>query len=315
MTANLYPTTWSGMPALALEDNALRVIVLPELGAKIASLYDKRAGYEWLLGPGDRPVRPVPYGARFIDQDMSGWDECFPTIDACAYPAPGPLHGRALPDHGEVWALAWETMPAPEGVLRQQVAGRALPYRLEREMALPEPGRLTLHYSLTNLGEEPYYTLWAAHPQFAVGPGTEIVLPPEVDQVFNIIPDSIWGAAGDLFPWPEARATDGSLVRLDRCGPPENKVCRKFYVRPEQPVAWASVVDRSRGLALRLSWDPAKVPYLGIWVDEGAVNSQATLALEPCTAFRDNLPQAWQAGRAPLIGPGECQAWEVLVEI
>ena len=36
------------------------------------------AAHEWLLGPADCPFRPVPYGASFVDQDMSGWDEMFP---------------------------------------------------------------------------------------------------------------------------------------------------------------------------------------------------------------------------------------------
>lgn len=68
-------------------------VVVPEMGAKLVSLADKRSGLEWLAGPADRPFRPVPYGADFVQQDMSGWDEMFPTIVACAYPAPGENHG------------------------------------------------------------------------------------------------------------------------------------------------------------------------------------------------------------------------------
>jgi len=57
---------------------------------------------------GNRPFKPVAYGAVFVDQDMSGWDEMFPTINACTYPAPSPYAGITLPDHGEVWVLPWE---------------------------------------------------------------------------------------------------------------------------------------------------------------------------------------------------------------
>jgi len=71
------------------------------MGAKLVSLVHKPAAHDWLLGPADRPFRPVPYGASFVDQDMSGWDEMFPTIEACPYPGEGPYAGAALPDHGE----------------------------------------------------------------------------------------------------------------------------------------------------------------------------------------------------------------------
>ena len=67
-----------------------------------------------------RLVRPAAYGATFVEQDMAGWDEMFPTILACAYPGPGPHHGAALPDHGEAWSLPWEVT---------QTAGEALMLR------------------------------------------------------------------------------------------------------------------------------------------------------------------------------------------
>ena len=103
------PTTWHDIAALVLENETIRTVVVPTMGAKIVSLLDKRTGTEWLAGPGERPFRPSAYGATFDQQDMSGWDEMFPTITACPYPAPGAYTGAPLPDHGEVWAVPWTT--------------------------------------------------------------------------------------------------------------------------------------------------------------------------------------------------------------
>ena len=96
MNTTISPTVWHGLGAWALDTDVLRTIIVPELGAKIVSLFDKRNQLEWLVGPGERPFKKVPYGAAFTDQDMSGWDEMFPTIVACEYPGPGERHGSVF---------------------------------------------------------------------------------------------------------------------------------------------------------------------------------------------------------------------------
>ncbi|MEP0761720.1 MAG: DUF5107 domain-containing protein, partial [Chloroflexota bacterium] len=78
----LSPSEWRGQPAWTLESARLRVVTTPGVGAKIVSIYDKAAGHEWLVAPADRPFGPLAYGAVFTEQDMSGWDEMFPTIKA-----------------------------------------------------------------------------------------------------------------------------------------------------------------------------------------------------------------------------------------
>ena len=38
----------------------------------------------------------------FVGSGLAGWDECIPTVAACTG-----ADGRAVPDHGSVWARAW----------------------------------------------------------------------------------------------------------------------------------------------------------------------------------------------------------------
>ncbi len=127
MNATVEQATWHGLSAWMLENDLLRTVIVPELGGKLVSLTDKRSQLEWLVGPGDRSVRKIPYGAPFHEQDMSGWDEMFPTIVACAYPGPGAQHGTPLPDHGEVWTLPWMVDHAGDGKLTLSVEGRRCP--------------------------------------------------------------------------------------------------------------------------------------------------------------------------------------------
>ena len=210
---NLQSTTWHGIPAWVLESASLRVIMVPRLGAKIVSLLDRRGDFEWLPGPmPGRPVRPVAYGAPFVEQDMAGWDEMFPTILACAYPGPGPCHGALLPDHGEAWALPWEVAGAAGGELTLTLQGRALPYRLTRSATVSQKDTLTLRYTLENLGDAPMPYMWAAHPQFLAGADCRIVLPPELTEVVNTAgPDVGWGRGKPASAGPRRRRRMGGM--------------------------------------------------------------------------------------------------------
>lgn len=316
MITTIQETTWHGLPAWALETDTLRTVVVPELGAKLVSLFDKRSQREWLAGPGGRPVRRVPYGAPFHEQDLSGWDEMFPTIVACAYPGPGARHGTALPDHGEVWTLPWTVEEAGNGSLTLSVEGRALPYRLTRTAEFLAADALQLQYRLVNLGQDAMPYIWAAHPQFACGTAAEVIFPPQVTSVVNTIPASWgWGAPETRFGWPVAIAPDGGPTYIDRVGPPALHKGRKFFVPPEVQAGWAGLIRHPAGDWLRLEWDPALVRYLGLWVDEGILSHESVAAPEPTTGFYDSLAVAWDRQAVAVVAPGETQSWALLVRL
>jgi galactose mutarotase-like enzyme len=312
--SEILDSVWHGMDAITIEGDVLRATILPGLGAKIASLVDKRVDHEWLVGPDSRPVRPVPYGATWAEHDMSGWDEMFPTINACPYPGPA-APGTPLPDHGEVWSMPWSREPAAADELALGVTGRALPYRLIRTASV-EGASLRLRYRVVNQGTDPLSCLWAAHPQFTVSAETRIVLAPEVHEVLRVYdPGMGWQARGTVQTWPEALDPSGHPVRLDRVGVVTEKDCRKLYMTPEQRANWAGLVDAGSGNWLRLKWDAGMVPYLGLWVDEGCFNTVSTVALEPTTGFYDSLATAAQAGRVVTIAPKATTDWEVVVQV
>ena len=316
MNTAIYATTWHGIGAWVLETACLRIVVLPTLGAKIASLLDKRSGREWLIGPGEKVLRSAPYGALFHEQDMSGWDEMFPTIVACTYPGEGDHQGVGLPDHGEVWALPWSVVQAGDGCVTLAVEGVALPYRLTRTLSFSALDTLEMRYRLTNLAQHAMPYIWAAHPQFACEAGAEIILPPEISELCNTLPaDWGWGAPETRVGWPEARSASGHAVRIDRVGPPTLRRGRKFFALPDAHPQWARVVQRPSGDWLHLSWNPTAVPYFGLWVDEGALSSQSVAAPEPTTGFYDSLAVAWQKQEVTVVQPGATHEWLITLRV
>lgn len=314
MNVSLSPTSWYGHKAWALENDTIRTVVVPDLGAKLVSLLDKRTQREWLVGPGDRPLEKVPYGASFVDQDMSGWDEMFPTIVACSYPAPGEKRGTPLPDHGEVWSLSWFNEQSRPDALRLSVEGKALRYRLTRTLTYSSADTLRMRYELQNLETESMPFMWAAHPQFQYGAEAQIRLPAQVKEVCNTLPAEWgWGEPETRFDWPEALRVGGRRVRIDQVGPASKNQARKFFVPPEISVGWAGLIQRPQGDWLRLDWDPRETPYLGLWVDEGKISHEAVAALEPMTGYYDSLAVAWEKQLVAMIEPGESRSWTLAV--
>ena len=127
---------YKGLHALRLENEYLALTFLPDYACKMASLFKKDTGREFLFQSARDVLTPPPYGAAFSDYDSSGFDEVLPSIDACPYPC-GTYLGTPVPDHGEVWALPWEhTVHADGNGLTARVQSPKLPYRFTRELIL-----------------------------------------------------------------------------------------------------------------------------------------------------------------------------------
>ena len=219
---------------------------------------------------------------------MCGWDECAPTVDADL------LDGTALADHGEAWTTPW----TPHAAGAWGYDGRSLPYRFTRRVE-PTSSGLELVYTAEAVADTPVPFQWAAHPQFVAPPGSRVALPPQVRHV-----DGIYGVDGRQ-PWTD------ELSRVDSLADGE---ALKYWVDPEQPVAWAGLL-MSDGAMLRMSWDPTLVPYLALWVDAGLHSRERVAALEPSTGSREALSGSRADGRCQWLQPGSPATWSVHVEV
>jgi galactose mutarotase-like enzyme len=283
-----------------LRGEEIEAVVLPRRGAKIASLRHLPSGREWLEQPTADLGDPPAYGSRFVDAEMFGWDEMLPTIDGTAYPD-AEFRGAPLPDHGEVWTLPWETK-ADDETLVCSTAGRALPYRLTRTMRV-EGARLRLEYELSVTGSTALWLLWAAHPQFAVeGRGSRVSLPAEVAQLLTVWPSI--EPARVRWPSPDLESTRGL----------PSGAARKLYAYPDEKIGTAGLIDAD-GAWLRLAWDPGLVPYLGIWLDNGAYARHPVVALEPATGYYDDLALAVANQRVPQVRPERPLRWSLDVSL
>jgi galactose mutarotase-like enzyme len=303
--AVLSKSVWHQFQAYKLENDLVSIEIVPELGAKIVSIFDKTQQFEWLVPPSDEVIK-TEFGMLFTDQNMCGWDEMLPTIVACDW------NGFHFPDHGSVWSVPWETIEKDHSI-ENLVTMQPLCCRFGREISL-SGSTVSLKYMLRNESELQCPWLWAAHPQFTATPESRVLFPESVTHIINVTEDDpVLGAAGSLHRWPRANESDDKP--LDRLWNPESKSCRKIYLQPEQPANYAQITQGQAGSSLKMSWDSKQTPYLGLWIDEKTYNKIPTIAIEPSNGFYDSLTTAIKNNRAAVISPGETVFWEIHIKL
>lgn len=317
--SSIRQTFHGSLDALVIENSALRLTIMPELGGKIVSLIRLENGREYLLQPPEpeQAYRSRFYGGSFEDYETSGFDECVPTIAECRYPEEPFLDSR-LPDHGDVWCLPSSVEIVGEQVrLTSQL--KSLPLRFTKTIELAD-NIVRLDYEATNLSPSTVNFLWSAHPLLRVESGAEIVLPKEVKQV-----EVVWsseerlGKAGDRCTWPETIERSGRNVRLDLVTSPSAGTAEKLFTPPLSE-GFCGMFLPKEDESVSFRFDPRLVPYVGIWICQGGwptsrTAKHFTVALEPCNGRLDSLEEAVRRNECAVVGGYESIQWWIEIEL
>jgi galactose mutarotase-like enzyme len=300
------------------------VTILPRLGGKIASI---RLGETELLQGPLAPYAPRTRTMSFDEGDASGWDECLPSVAACEVQTAGGT--ASVPDHGDLWRVEWSEIRDQRSGTRDgegvALVGEcfSLPLRLERTVRLAETGlgwRLRLDYLLRNTGAYEAPWSWAAHPLFLAEAGDRIVLPGPVETLrVEGSGGGRLGTSGDTVAWPVAQLADGNVCDLSLAQGVEAGIGDKLFAGPLSAAEnWCMLVRPKAGVRIRVGFDPAATPYLGLWLCYGGWPErpgpkQTCVALEPATAPVDSL--AVQGPWSRTLEPGGSVSWSMTVEI
>jgi hypothetical protein len=286
-------------PEMVLRAGTLTATFIPSLGGRLASLR-RDGGREWMYRPTpDLRLWTNRRGDPFTASTFVGLDECIPTIAACRH------RNRQLADHGEAWARPWTTEQAGATVWRAWVDLPPTGLRLERTATLDAQG-LRLDYLLTNRGQMEEDWLWAFHALFTWQDGDRMDLP-EVCAVAVEYSDHADLAIGASVPWPHPAA--GLDLARNHLGPVP--ACAKLIARAGGSAAILAV----DGQRLDLAWDPAAMPWLGLWLTRGGFRGQHGWAVEPTNGDHDGLDQCRAGGTGATLAPGEQTVWSVRVAV
>jgi galactose mutarotase-like enzyme len=294
------------------------VNILPRLGAKVASILFRN--HELL----QTPLHPYALRNRtmgFNEGDASGWDECLPSVAGCTVQtSAGPA---TIPDHGDVWRAQWLTLARTENSVTLRGECFSLPLALERKLTLTETAkgcRIAAEYKVTNTGTAATPWSWSAHPGYAAEEGDILHLPDSIEALKiewtrNDRLDNSTGVAA----WPIAKLTAGGETDLRISAPTHSGVGDKLFAGPLAATEnWVALERPKAGVRLRVSFDAAATPYLGLWIcqdgypEDGGL-LQHCVAMEPCTAPVDSLAVTGPWSR--VLQPGESFSWPMVLEL
>jgi hypothetical protein len=291
--------------ALVMESRRLIVTVIPESGSKIQSIYDKQLNKEYLFQSSSETFTYSTYNASFAAGDTSGFDEIFPSIESCIYPA-DPWKGVIVPDHGEVWSLPWEHS-IKDNAIWMSTHGVRFPYRLEKSIEFVREDCIRIKYRAINLSHFDFRFIWAPHILLECGEDTEIVLPPSVTKIYSTCSvDNRLGKFGEIHNWPVA-TIKGEEYEVSKVYPKYPGKCEKYYAYGKIEEGWCALHNQSSGDLIGLSYPIDKVPYLGVW--EGIMDGKYVTALEPCTGDLDFLNIAMLTDRAATLKANSQYEW------
>jgi hypothetical protein len=298
--------TLQGFSLIGLASEHCSVAVLPELGSKIFSLVNLRTGREWMWHPpGPLQLWQNAEGESFLKSTFIGADECLPTIAPCTW------HGRALPDHGEVWSARWtlDEQALTENTIRTTVQLPRSPFFFERSITLDQK-IIRLDYGLRNTGTEAESWLWALHPLLSFQEDDRLELPSEVQRMRVYVARQPDFPSGTLLDWP-GNSPEIALPELRLAG---NDSYLKAFTGSLRE-GRARIANPGTNDSLEFRWNTNANPFLGLWLTRGGFNGWHHPAIEPTNLDNDSLAEAACSGSVPTLEPGARHQWTVEIEV
>ncbi len=291
--------TYRGLRAVVLENRYLRVVILPEAGAKILQITYKPLDAALLWeNPRSGPQR-LPMNSRYDDVWSGGWDELFPNDEACV------IDGEAYPDHGELWTAEWRAEPfssADEVGVHLRVATPISAIAMTKTLRLGRDARqLRFAHTLHNPCTAAFPFLWKLHPALAVSAAHRIDFP--AMQVLREpgFPGTLGGAA-QRFDWPYAHR-DGQVVDLRRI-PDASARQLYFFYGTDMQAGWCALTNTATRLACGLVFDQAVFPSCWLFASYGGWRGHNVAVLEPCSGYPVDFTAMRAAGRHRTLSAG-----------
>jgi len=294
--------------SIVLENETLKASILPRWGSKIASLLYKPLEHELLWQNPSKDYRNTFYGDPYENGEASGFDEMFPTISRCFYENE-PWSGTEMPDHGEVWSVPWEYELSENQVLLR-IKGVRFPYLLQKKVSLEESA-IRLHYRVANLSEADFDYIWAAHPLFNTVEGMELIVPKGMTRIVNAVPSKRLGTYGRIYGFPSAELEGGPSFDLSRVPKKYSADHQKYWFLGKVTEGWCILYDPERKLNIGMAWPADRVPYLGVWVNEGGWADQYNVAPEPATGAMDRVDFSRMWGMGSVLRAGDVKEWQL----
>jgi len=305
------------MEQLSIENEYLKITILPEFGGKVSKLIHKKTGTQFFKEASKNvdEVKPPKYGDDYLPPNSFGFDECFPNIATERILINGKK--EILPDHGELWNRPCEyQLEDDEITLRYN--GVIFDYLFQKNLKL-QNNKLIVHYRLKNLQQTSFDYIWSSHPLLNIEKGDCLLFNNQIDEmILNWASIDELGSYKEQVNWPYLNQKnpeyDFSVVQDRSIG-----VALKLFTK-QKDLSAAGIYRHSTDESLLFSFDEAMIPNLGIWLcyggwPENTITKEFTVALEPARGGLDLLSDAKKDKKSFEIQSGEVQKWAIEISV
>ena len=299
MTCTRITSDWSyrGFQAWVIENQLLRITVIPGIGAKVHEMIFKPLDRDLLYHHPRVELRSPVFGANVDNWWTGGIDEAIPTGFPCT------VDGEDLPYLGEVWSLPWQAEQTGPTTVRFSRDGVISPFTIERTMEL-RPGEpfVRQHHAITNTGTAPLRFLWGIHPGLPIGPATRIQIPAQRGVIQDSWPADRLGKTGSQYQWPKTE-----LGRFEA----EPLGTWDLHYATDLKAGWLAVWDQEWGTGFGMSFPHDLFRCVWVWAVDGGWRGIRCLAVEPWTGYPSRLDEAITADRACELSAGQTLTAEI----
>jgi galactose mutarotase-like enzyme len=286
---------------LFIENDYLKLRILPKLGAKVSSIIYKPQNFEILFQPTENRYSLPRYEDSFEKYDTSGIDELFPNVEEGKYPFEEHL-GKKLPDHGEIWSIPWKCRIIDKSIVCT-VMSIKFQYIFERKIHLKK-NFITFEYSVKNIGNKKFRGFWTFHGLLAIDEKSELLL--NIDKIINVHDSKFLGNIGNICAYPIHKG-----YRVNKFLPKSSKNTEKFFLLSKIDKA-GIILNNGR---LKVIYDLKEIPFLGIWKNEGGFKKEYNCALEPSNGFYDSMEIVKKTGKYMEFLPDKKIEWKFSIGV
>lgn len=295
----IYKNTFKGIESIVLENKILKVVVLPSLGGKIVSIYNKEKDFELLFqNKNNEYTHPKLYD-DFAEFDASGFDDAFPTIDE-SYVTYGNKK-IIYPDHGEIWSSSFD-YKLSAGQIELFLQSSILPYFYKKIISLNDEN-LNITYHVENTGTESFPCIWAMHCLVNCEENMELNFPTATTEILNVQDSINLGVENTPHKYPITKNISDQDYYLNKAGKKSYNNTEKYYVNGAVTEGKCSIFYPDHNILYSINFNKDKMPYLGFWVTEGGFRGDYNCAFEPTNGFYDGIDTAKKNDKLFYLSP------------
>jgi hypothetical protein len=241
--------------AVQIENEVIKVIVIPSIGGKLASIYRKDKSFELLFQNKDEKYRKPKLYSAFSEYDASGFDDAFPTIDESKII----FKSREVicPDHGEIWSATFQYEIQGEKLILTYTS-LILDYSYKKIFHI-EGENVLISYEIENFGEEQFPCIWAMHCLVRCEEDMEIIFPNGTKEVINVLDSKFLGRTGTIHNYPVTLSANGDKFFLNKVMKASSKNYEKYYVNGRLEEGYCGIYYPSKDVNYKVYFNKKKI--------------------------------------------------------